>query len=212
MCKPYRRAFTLIELLVVIAIIAILAAILFPVFARAREKARQSSCLSNTKEITLAALMYSSDYDETIAIGWENGGEASYWYPRWDPYTKNVQIFSCPSFRRGNVNFTPLDTNRNNAECDYTTICETCAGNVILVARIKYVSEQGLLFENRVSSHRSCPVEHDGMTYHRSIWDMRAYSDFPPHNEGLNVGLADGHAKWYKIDEMSKTNSRLFWF
>ena len=80
------------------------------------------------------------------------------------------------------------------------------------MARIKYVSEQGLLFENRVSSHRSCPVEHDGMTYHRSIWDMRAYSDFPPHNEGLNVGLADGHAKWYKIDEMSKTNSRLFWY
>ena len=61
-----RRGFTLIELLVVIAIIAILAAILFPVFAKAREKARQTSCLSNLKEIQLAALMYAQDNDETL--------------------------------------------------------------------------------------------------------------------------------------------------
>ncbi len=62
-----RKGFTLIELLVVIAIIAILAAILFPVFARAREKARQTSCLSNMKQIALAITMYASDYDETYA-------------------------------------------------------------------------------------------------------------------------------------------------
>jgi len=61
-----RKGFTLIELLVVIAIIAILAAILFPVFARAREKARSSSCLSNTKQIVLAILMYAQDYDERM--------------------------------------------------------------------------------------------------------------------------------------------------
>lgn len=64
-----RTGFTLIELLVVIAIIAILAAILFPVFARAREKARQSSCLSNQKQIGLAILMYNQDYDERV-IQW----------------------------------------------------------------------------------------------------------------------------------------------
>ena len=61
-----RRAFTLIELLVVIAIIAILAAILFPVFAKAREKARQSSCLSNTKQLALGMLQYTQDYDERL--------------------------------------------------------------------------------------------------------------------------------------------------
>ncbi|MEA3401690.1 MAG: DUF1559 domain-containing protein, partial [Armatimonadota bacterium] len=63
-----RRGFTLIELLVVIAIIAILAAILFPVFSRAREKARQASCLSNLKQIGLATIMYATDYDDTMPL------------------------------------------------------------------------------------------------------------------------------------------------
>ena len=65
-----RRGFTLIELLVVIAIIAVLAAILFPVFAKARAKARQASCLSNEKQVVLALLMYADDYDETLPKGW----------------------------------------------------------------------------------------------------------------------------------------------
>jgi prepilin-type N-terminal cleavage/methylation domain-containing protein len=71
-----KRGFTLIELLVVIAIIAILAAILFPVFAKAREKARQTSCLSNCKQIALACLQYAQDYDETLAP--EGYGSISY--------------------------------------------------------------------------------------------------------------------------------------
>lgn len=81
----FRRAFTLIELLVVIAIIAILAAILFPVFAKAREKARQTSCLSNTKQLGLALYTYIQDFDETIPMGgWRSGasspGTQSRWY------------------------------------------------------------------------------------------------------------------------------------
>ena len=75
-----QRAFTLIELLVVIAIIAILAAILFPVFAQAREKARQASCLSNLKQIGLGAMMYAQDYDETIVPVQTGNSPIVYWF------------------------------------------------------------------------------------------------------------------------------------
>lgn len=101
-----RTAFTLIELLVVIAIIAILAGILFPVFAQARESARSVSCLSNTKQIALGQLMYAQDYDETI-IPWEVVNRNQYpldaqltgvWTTTIQPYVKSTQILYCPSF------------------------------------------------------------------------------------------------------------------
>jgi prepilin-type N-terminal cleavage/methylation domain-containing protein/prepilin-type processing-associated H-X9-DG protein len=85
-----RRGFTLIELLVVIAIIAILAAILFPVFAQAREKARQASCLSNMKQMGLATRMYLQDYDETWFPAWHNRPEGNgHWFFRISPYVKS---------------------------------------------------------------------------------------------------------------------------
>ena len=97
-----RNAFTLIELLVVIAIIAILAAILFPVFARARENARRTSCLSNMKQIGLGALQYSQDYDEKWMIRSEGGYNLPSGVPAtWDlvlqPYMKSTQLLTCPS-------------------------------------------------------------------------------------------------------------------
>lgn len=95
-----RSAFTLIELLVVIAIIAILAAILFPVFAQAREKARSVSCLSNMKQLGTALAMYVQDYDERYMIHgvFEFGiGRGSGWAPKAAPYIKNLNIFFCPS-------------------------------------------------------------------------------------------------------------------
>ena len=114
-----RTGFTLIELLVVIAIIAILAAILFPVFARARAKALQTTCLSNVKQLALAFLMYASDYDETMPpafrfiwhadgssseLGWDFRLEydssfvlQSYELGLIGPYTKNQQINACPN-------------------------------------------------------------------------------------------------------------------
>lgn len=90
-----KSGFTLIELLVVIAIIAILAAILFPVFARAREAARKTTCLSNVKQLSLAHLMYAQDYDEQLATSWSYGfpGEFS-WAVQ--PYMKNLNILLCP--------------------------------------------------------------------------------------------------------------------
>ena len=89
-----RSAFTLIELLVVIAIIAILAAILFPVFAKAREKARQASCQSNEKQLGLAFIQYSQDNDETMPNGPDSSGAG--WAGLLMPYTKSTGVFKCP--------------------------------------------------------------------------------------------------------------------
>ncbi len=95
------RGFTLIELLVVIAIIAILAAILFPVFARARERARQTSCLSNQRQLGLAVLMYAQDHNERFPPAFARLGSAdarvSGFYDLPGPYTRNEQMYICPS-------------------------------------------------------------------------------------------------------------------
>ncbi len=107
MKRTFRSGFTLIELLVVIAIIAILAAILFPVFAQAREKARQTACLNNNKQIGTSLLMYAQDFDETLP-GWthipNNPLYANYGWamivPSMDPYLKNRQVWACPSAGR----------------------------------------------------------------------------------------------------------------
>jgi prepilin-type N-terminal cleavage/methylation domain-containing protein/prepilin-type processing-associated H-X9-DG protein len=89
------KGFTLIELLVVIAIIAILAAILFPVFAKVREKARQTMCTSNEKQIGLALMQYIQDYDETLPDRNVSGSVS--WRVALTPYAKSVKVFSCPS-------------------------------------------------------------------------------------------------------------------
>ena len=108
-----RSAFTLIELLVVIAIIAILAAILFPVFARARENARRSSCQSNLKQIGLGILQYIQDYDEKmpsygppVNVGWADAVQ---------PYVKSTQLFQCPS--------EPKSPNNNPLACPTSSGC-----------------------------------------------------------------------------------------
>jgi len=98
MSKNVRRGFTLIELLVVIAIIAILASILFPVFARARENARRTSCMSNLKQINLGLLQYTQDYDEKYPLYvFGPNGDLTGWAETLQPYLKSKQIFQCPS-------------------------------------------------------------------------------------------------------------------
>jgi prepilin-type N-terminal cleavage/methylation domain-containing protein/prepilin-type processing-associated H-X9-DG protein len=116
--QPRKNGFTLIELLVVIAIIAILAAILFPVFARARENARRTSCLSNLKQIGLGVMQYTQDYDELYPrtvqtnatpinipgltnLSFSSVGQVWSWYQMIHPYVKSTQVFLCPSSGAG---------------------------------------------------------------------------------------------------------------
>lgn len=116
------RGFTLIELLVVIAIIAILAAILFPVFAKAREKARQTSCTSNEKQLALAVLQYVQDYDERFLIGNNNGtspaGEG--WAGELYSYVKSTGVYACPDDASN-----PRLRNRNAPMVSTTTLLPT---------------------------------------------------------------------------------------
>lgn len=114
-----KNGFTLIELLVVIAIIAILAAILFPVFAQAKVAAKKSADLSNVKQIQLATIMYAADYDDVLPLGayWIDVPSVGWKYTTWKvnslPYIKNKDIFSPPGFPKGNGAAGPL--------LDYTT-------------------------------------------------------------------------------------------
>ncbi len=120
-----QTAFTLIELLVVIAIIAILAAILFPVFAQAREKARGTACLSNQKQIGTALTMYIQDYDETLgdletgavtgdACRGTDGKSGTLWSGYLQPYIKNIQVMFCPSAGYAPVKTAAVDNPCNN--------------------------------------------------------------------------------------------------
>jgi len=197
-----RKGFTLIELLLVIAIIAILAAILFPVFAQAREKARQTSCLSNVKQLTLGILMYTQDYDEMLPRIYRNaapatmvypGGRASsglMWYGVLYPYVKNIQIYNCPSDPyRWSGNYTGKMT--------YGMSYRVGDGDTIL-GDIKSPATTFLMGDSHedpgVSSQSyyitSSPVM-DGTLYRSVIPDR--------HNGGANFGLCDGHAKWLKV-------------
>ena len=192
-----RLGFTLIELLVVIAIIAILAAILFPVFARAREKARQSSCLSNVKQLQLAIMQYVQDYDEMMPLCWT--GPSAYlhpfWYEKAEPYLKNTQVFLCPSAR----NYTTIAYGYN-----YMYLGGT-GGPAISIAEIESPSEMVVFcdsYDN--SSAGSCHVyaPREWGIHGGTLDDNDTGNVDPRHNEGANVGWADGHAKWFKLNAL----------
>ena len=164
-----RRGFTLIELLVVIAIIAILAAILFPVFAKAREKARQTSCLSNLRQWATATLTYVQDYDERFPLQDYAGGIYVPWYTALYPYVKNEQMYHCPSTGSTTAWYPDYADNGyvfSNSSRALGT-CQTPSETMMMVdASVRFVSV--------------------------STPERIAYR----HNEGCNMNFVDGHAKW----------------
>lgn len=125
-----RRGFTLIELLIVITIIAILAALLFPVFARARESARQSSCQSNLKQIGVSIELYKDDSDGNYPGSFTSVGGESYNWPTFiQPYIKNQQVFVCPSGAQGDGVPDPTFVKTTKEYCDITTKEAASANN-----------------------------------------------------------------------------------
>lgn len=192
-----RRGFTLIELLVVIAIIAILAAILFPVFARAREKARQTSCLSNVKQLALGAMMYVQDYDEMMfdrcTRSWTDTVNRVVWLPRngypslLEPYVKNWQIGRCPSVpdRNGygfNTALRWIAIARITSPAEKVLFSDDTFGSMTLYSPSAGVTQWGANFVTPEGSSGSAIVWGDNCPYGR-------------HNGVANVGFCDGHAK-----------------
>ena len=165
-----RKAFTLIELLVVIAIIAILAAILFPVFAQAREKARTVSCLSNCKQIALGQMMYGQDYDETI-VPWCGIDRNSnvidiqkqfVWTVLLQPYIKNQQIFKCPSYNEA-TKIKGMDA----ADCDGNGAPGSASTGWL--PPVEYIAHYGIAF---YLVGGSCTNESPHVAFPGSTWNF----------------------------------------
>lgn len=201
-----RKGFTLIELLVVIAIIAILAAILFPVFARAREKARQTSCLSNVKQASLGILMYVQDYDEMFpyyAQGSYTVAPWIFWPHQFQPYINNWQVYGCPSspYRQANYVYHGATYPVRPNYCVTNTLWRTPNGYP--EARVERPAEKFMYFD---SNHQALGDVRGMLTSTKcGQWACRGnvattHQWLVPHNGGVNIGFVDGHGKWQSGD------------
>lgn len=191
-----RHGFTLIELLVVIAIIAILAAILFPVFARAREKARQASCLSNVKQFNLAILSYAQDYDETLPMSTTlTSVGAMTIADLFMPYVKNQQLVFCPSDRSGSVDIAGVMGAAGIPMAPGTVQRMSYTVNYLLLPdMINPMTPKRLFTLGEVAYPAECGMLFDGI-YNVSMLGTGSAPHYR-HNNGVNLGFADGHAKW----------------
>jgi len=206
-----RRGFTLIELLVVIAIIAILAAILFPVFARAREKARQASCQSNLKQISLAFIMYAQDYDESMPAGaWNNASGSLNMFPTlhnpgnpvyswWDwpyhpyPYIKNSQLYDCPT---SPDKYPPSGSGATNYDGNYIWNINGCRDFAPTVAAVEHPASVILVMDggdaylipgSDTMANLLGALDED--------WASPNLERATRHNDIANCGFLDGHVK-----------------
>ncbi len=204
--KTKRFGFTLIELLVVIAIIALLAAILFPVFARARENARKSACMNNLKNLSLAFIQYTQDYDETLPTQIHNttganveGGWMFYTVfgtstsnAKFDstrgaiyPYIKNTQIYICPSDTKGREAGDSYAAN----ECIFNSGSPIKTGKSL--ADFQNVSKWMMLGEERAGNGTTDDA-------HMSLGN----SFTTTHLDSTGISFLDGHVKFYRSEKI----------
>jgi prepilin-type N-terminal cleavage/methylation domain-containing protein/prepilin-type processing-associated H-X9-DG protein len=203
-------AFTLIELLVVIAIIAILAAILFPVFAQAREKARQTACLSNTKQIGLALSQYVQDFDEMMppSDGAANGGR---WAKRVYPYVKNGPVFVCPSTSdpvppmtggsSGGGSIYAINVNISNWQWGRTLAEITDSSGTALIAETYDLSANG-------KALYGSPDNNDPKTWLKYRASTSDYQWRPPGCWADALATCNGGTPYYKQNDGSGNNIR----
>jgi prepilin-type N-terminal cleavage/methylation domain-containing protein/prepilin-type processing-associated H-X9-DG protein len=203
---PKKKGFTLIELLVVIAIIAILAAILFPVFARARENARRASCQSNLKQIALGVFQYTQDYDEKFPLHFANNdstnvgfdasatgaggpGKDQGWAELIQPYLKSRQIFQCPS-----------ETTAQGAEgstSNYTDYMGNFSEINTLTGMVGMVAPaQTVMICDWLSAYSGSSFAYNYL--YSNTANFNTDSRYRRHLEGNNFAFADGHVKWLK--------------
>ncbi len=189
-----KRGFTLIELLVVIAIIAILAAILFPVFARARSKARQTSCLNNVKQLSLGVLMYAQDYDDMLPRTYFQTSPYTLWTAVILPYVKNTQIYHCPEAGEVEWPATTADDSRYDLSIGYSY---DASNTNCLLARIQQPAQAIMLADSNGYQWRGT----NAIVSSTSNWCIN-----PRHNETANLGFVDGHAKAYPANAIKTHN------
>jgi prepilin-type N-terminal cleavage/methylation domain-containing protein/prepilin-type processing-associated H-X9-DG protein len=193
-----RKAFTLIELLIVIAIIAILAAILFPVFARARENARRSSCASNLKQIGLGIMQYTQDYDECLPSSTDlNGTTNGYsWRGMTLPYTKSLQLYNCPSNPRNKTDASydkPLDPEFNiSYAANENVIQYTTTGNPQVFVKLSAINAPAQLITVVES------LDSEPFLDYSTAWNFTNAGLFAGHLSTSNYLFVDGHVKAYR--------------
>jgi prepilin-type N-terminal cleavage/methylation domain-containing protein/prepilin-type processing-associated H-X9-DG protein len=232
--NSHRMAFTLIELLVVIAIIAILAAILFPVFARARENARKASCMSNMKQIGLGTMQYTQDYDNYLPNSTYDPGAANVKNAKWMdviyPYVKSEQLYTCPSDSGTNSKYNSDRAARTtNAFGSYAINNYYYAGNEPSpprnshVGRIAQVAET--IWLSDVSDQDINPmafwspnninptitvVDGKRVIQNRNVnGDVFNFGIIERHLEMTPVLFCDGHVKALKIGALTQRGQRL---